>query len=71
MFFIAIVISVTFSFLASLMVYLITYIEYEKHKFLPKRLRKESLDAAIFAFVAWLIISLVAFYFIMVMVTKN
>jgi uncharacterized membrane protein len=71
MFSLAIVISVTFSFLASLMAYMITYIEYEKHKFPKKRLRKESLNAAIFTFSVWLIISLVSFYFIMVMVTKN
>ncbi len=71
MFYLAIIISVIFSFLASVIIYLITYIEYEKHKFPPKRLRKESLNAAIFTFFIWIIISFTAFYFVIVMITKN
>jgi len=51
------------------MAYIITYIEYEKHQFSPKRLRKESFHTAVFTFIAWLVISLTAFYFIIVMVT--
>ena len=64
-------ISIVFALVASAMAYMTTYIEYEKHKFPKKRLRKESLNAAIFTFAALLIIWLIAFYFIVQIVTQK
>jgi len=64
-------ISIVFALVASAMAYMTTYIEYEKHKFPKKRLRKESLNAAIFTFTALLIIWLIAFYFIVQIVTQK
>jgi len=65
------VFSVVFALVASAMAYMTTYIEYEKHKFPKKRLRKESLNAAVFTFVTLLIIWLIAFYFIVQIVTQK
>lgn len=55
-------ISVAFGFLAALMAFMITYIEYEKHKFSRIRLWKECLKTAAFTFLVFLCLSLVAFY---------
>jgi hypothetical protein len=65
MFQLAIVISISFSFLAAVMAWLITYLEYAKHEFSPARLRRECFRAAGFTFVVWLAITLLAFYFLL------
>jgi uncharacterized protein YybS (DUF2232 family) len=54
----SIIIGIVFGFLAALMAFVITWHEYEKHKFAGKRLFKEAFQAAIFTFVVFLLLSL-------------
>jgi H+/Cl- antiporter ClcA len=54
----SVVIGVIFGFLAALMTFVITWHEYEKHKFAGKRLFKEAFQAAIFTFIVFLLLSL-------------
>ena len=55
---ISIVIGVIFGFIAALMAFVITWHEYEKHKFTGKRLFKEAFQTAIFTFIVFLLLSL-------------
>jgi len=55
---ISIVIGIVFGFLATLMAFVITWHEYEKHKFTGKRLFMEAFQTAIFTFVVFLLLSL-------------
>jgi len=54
----SIVIGIIFGFLAALMAFVITWHEYEKHKFTVKRLFKESFQAGIFTFAIFLLLSI-------------
>jgi len=56
----SVVIGVVFGFLAALAAFVITYHEYEKHKFTGKRLFMQAFQAAIFAFVVFLLLSLLS-----------
>jgi H+/Cl- antiporter ClcA len=56
-------IGVVFGFLASLMAYLITYNEWVHHYPTKKEPRKIALEAAIFTFIFFFLISLIAGYF--------
>ena len=56
----SIVIGVIFGFLAALAAFVITYNEYEKHKFAGKRLFMQAFQTAIFTFAVFLILSLLA-----------
>ena len=56
---ISILIGIIFGFLAALMAFVITWHEYEKHKFTGKRLFKEAFQSAIFTFVVFLILSFI------------
>jgi tellurite resistance protein TehA-like permease len=49
-----------FGFFAALMAFVITWHEYEKHKFTGKRLFKEAFQAGIFAFIFFLLLSLLS-----------
>ena len=51
-------IGVVFGFLAALMAFLITWNEYQNHKFRGKRLFMEALRAGLFTFVVFLLLSL-------------
>jgi H+/Cl- antiporter ClcA len=51
-------IGVVFGFLAALMAFLITWNEYQKHKFRGKRLFMEAFRAGLFTFVVFLSLSL-------------
>ena len=55
----SIVIGIIFGFFAALMAFVITWHEYEKHKFTGKRLFKEAFQAAVFTFGVFLILSLI------------
>ena len=55
----SIVIGIIFGFFAALMAFVITWHEYEKHKFVGKRLFKEAFQAAIFTFVVFLFLSFI------------
>jgi H+/Cl- antiporter ClcA len=55
----SIVIGIIFGFFAALMAFVITWHEYEKHKFTGKRLFKEAFQAAIFTFIVFLILSFI------------
>ena len=55
----SVVIGIVFGFLAALMAFVVTWHEYEKHKFVGKRLFKEAFQAAIFTFVVFLLLSLI------------
>ena len=56
------ILGITFGFIASVMAFLITYNEYQKHQFAKKRLWKESLSAAFFTFTFFLILSIILGY---------
>jgi len=56
---ISILIGIIFGFLAALMAFVITWHEYEKHKFTGKRLFKEAFQSAIFTFAVFLILSFI------------
>ena len=55
---ISVVLGIIFGFLAALIAFVITWHEYEKHKFTGKRLFKEAFQSAIFTFVVFLALSL-------------
>jgi len=55
----SIVIGIVFGFIAALMAFVITWHEYEKHKFTGKRLLKEAFQSAIFTFAVFLILSFI------------
>ena len=55
----SIVLGIIFGFFAALMAFVITWHEYEKHKFTGKRLFKEAFQAAIFTFIVFLILSFI------------
>jgi len=54
----SIVIGIIFGFLAALAAFVITYNEYEKHKFTGKRLFMQAFQTAFFTFVVFLVLSL-------------
>ena len=54
----SIVIGVIFGFLAALAAFVITWNEYEKHKFTGKRLFMQAFQTAFFTFVVFLVLSL-------------
>lgn len=53
---------IIFGFIASVMAYLITYNEYQKHQFPRSKLIKVSLESAIFTFIFFLILSVILGY---------
>jgi hypothetical protein len=53
----SIVIGIIFGFLAALAAFVITYNEYEKHKFAGKRLFMQAFQTAIFTFFIFLLLS--------------
>lgn len=53
----SIVIGIIFGFLAALAAFVITYNEYEKHKFTRKRLFMQAFKTAIFTFLIFLLLS--------------
>ena len=53
----SIVIGIIFGFLAALAAFVITYNEYEKHKFTGKRLFMQAFQTAIFTFLIFLLLS--------------
>jgi len=53
-----IVIGIIFGFFAGLMAFVISWREYEKHKFEVRRIFKESFQTAAFAFVVFLLLSI-------------
>jgi H+/Cl- antiporter ClcA len=66
----SIVIGIVFGFIAALMAFVITWHEYEKHKFTGKRLFKEAFQAAIFTFIVFLLLSLLIGFFLTRLVIK-
>ncbi len=64
MFFISIFLGSAFGLFASIMAFVITWNELEKHQFERKRLVNESLQAAGFTFIFFLVLSMLAGYFI-------
>ena len=53
---------IVFGFMASVMAFLITYNEYQKHQFPKNRLWKESLESFIFTFIFFLVLSIILGY---------
>ena len=66
----SIVVGTVFGFLAALTAFVITYHEYEKHKFTGKRLFMQAFQAAIFTFVIFLLLSLLAGFLLVRFVIK-
>ena len=66
----SIVIGIVFGFLAALGAFVITYNEYEKHKFAGKRLFMQAFQTAIFTFVIFLLLSLLAGFLLVRFVIK-
>ena len=60
----SIVIGVIFGFLAALAAFVITYNEYEKHKFTGKRLFMQAFQTAIFTFLIFLVLSVLIGFFL-------
>ena len=60
----SIVIGIVFGLIAALMAFVITWREYEKHKFTGRRLFKEAFQTAIFTFVVFLLLSLFTGFFL-------
>jgi len=56
---ISVILGIIFGFSAALIAFVITWHEYEKHKFTGKRLLKKAFQAAIFTFVFFLISSFI------------
>ena len=56
---ISVVLGIIFGLLAALIAFVITWHEYEKHKFTGKRLFKEAFQAAIFTFIVFLLLSFI------------
>jgi len=55
---ISIVIGIVFGFIAALMAFVITWHEYEKHKFTGRRLFREAFQSGIFTFAIFVILSI-------------
>jgi len=55
-----VVVGIIFGSIAGLMAFIITWREYERHKFTGKRLFKESFQTAIFAFSVFLLLSILS-----------
>jgi len=66
----SIVIGIIFGFLAALMAFVITWHEYERHKFTGMRLFRESFQSAIFTFVVFLLLSLLVGFLLVRFVIK-
>jgi len=56
----SIVVGIIFGLLAAASAFIITWREYERHKFTGKRLFREAFQTAIFTFVVFLLLSLLA-----------
>ena len=67
----SIIIGIVFGFLAALMAFVITWHEYEKHKFEGKRLFRQAFQAAIFTFIVFLLLSLLVGFFLARFVINN
>jgi nucleoside recognition membrane protein YjiH len=67
----SVVIGVIFGFLAAASAFVITWHEYEKHKFTGRRLFKEAFQSAIFTFVVFLLLSLLVGFFLAHFVINN
>jgi nucleoside recognition membrane protein YjiH len=66
----SIVIGIIFGFLAALMAFVITWYEYEKHKFTGRRLFKGAFQAAVFTFVVFLLLSILIGFLLVRFVIK-
>jgi len=66
----SVVIGVIFGFLAALMAFVITWHEYEKHKFTGRRVFKEAFQSGIFAFAIFLLLSLLLGFLLVHFVIK-
>jgi len=58
MFWFYVMIGLVFGFLAALIAFLITWNEYQKHKFKGKRLFREVFSAGLFTFIIFFLLSL-------------
>jgi H+/Cl- antiporter ClcA len=67
----SVVIGVIFGFLAALMAFVITWHEYEKHKFTGKQLFRQAFQAAIFTFIVFLLLSLLVGFFLAHFIINN
>jgi hypothetical protein len=67
----SIVIGIVFGFFAALMAFVITWHEYEKHKFTGRRLFMQAFQAAIFTFAVFLLLSLLVGFFLARCVINN
>ncbi|PIY82609.1 MAG: hypothetical protein COX96_04960 [Candidatus Omnitrophica bacterium CG_4_10_14_0_2_um_filter_44_9] len=56
----SVVIGIVFGFVAALMAFVITWREFERHKFAGERLFKEAFQSGIFTFVVFLLLSILA-----------
>jgi H+/Cl- antiporter ClcA len=66
----SIVIGIVFGLLAALMAFVITWHEYEKHKFTGKRIFKEAFQSAIFTFAIFLLLSILTGFFLVRFIIK-
>ena len=66
----SVVIGVIFGFLAALMAFVITWHEYEKHKFTGRRLFKEAFHSGIFTFAIFLLLSILTGFFLVRFIIK-
>jgi len=65
-----VVIGIMFGSIAGLMAFIITWREYERHKFTDKRLFKESFQTAIFAFLIFLALSILTGFILTCFIVK-
>jgi len=56
MIYLFLLVGVIFGFIGSLMAFVITYHEYQKHQFERKRLIKEAFNAALYTFLFYIVI---------------
>ena len=68
---ISIVIGIVFGLVAAASAFVITWHEYEKHKFTGKRLFRQAFQAAIFTFIVFLLLSLLVGFFLARFVINN
>ena len=66
----SIVIGIVFSSLAAVSAFVITWREYERHKFTGKRLFKETFQSAIFTFIVFLLLSVLVGFLLGRLLTK-
>jgi len=66
----SIIIGIVFGFFAAASAFVITWREYEKHKFAGKRLFKEAFQSAIFTFAVFLLLSLLTGFLLSRFVVK-